>query len=472
MAKPAAIFRVRVVSISRELAMFALTTKRVLRCAALGALLLWVSVSAHAQVQVDPGVESALAGRGQARLLVLLGDDARDAASARQRVDELFDAMPHLKPSVRRRFESIAGFAVELDADGFAALRGYPGALRIGLDEGGSGGLLQSIPLAQVSPVQLAGLDGSGRKIAILDSGLRNDHLSFAGRIVDQACFCTTCCPNGQATQFGAGAAEDNHGHGTNVGGIAAGAAGVSGVPRGAASGASIVAVKVLDQNNGFCCASDIIAAYDWVRVNHPDATVINASLGTNARFAGDCDSATTFTQGFATVLNSLRAQGTLATVSTGNNASSVDAQAPACVASALAVGAVYDANVGSQSFGSVCTAATTAADQVTCFSNLSTTTDLLAPGAPVTAAGRGSPSATSTFSGTSMAAPLTAGCIALLKQAVPAATPDQIEAALEASSVRLLRPPMSQDYPRIDCADALLRLMPDVLFANGFESP
>lgn len=451
--------------------MFSSMFKRVRLCFALAALLC-ASAAALAQVQIDPGVELALAARGQARLLVLLSDDARNSASAKQRVDALLDAMPNLKPKVRRRFESIAGFAIELDIGGLEALRAYPGALRIGLDEGGSGGLLQSIPLAQVSPVQMAGLDGSGRKIAILDSGLRNDHLSFAGRIVDQACFCTTCCPNGQTTQFGAGAAEDNHGHGTNVGGIAAGANGVTGVPRGAASGASIVAVKVLDQNNGFCCASDIIAAYDWVRVNHPDATVVNASLGTNARFAGDCDNAATFTQAFATVLNGLRAQGTLATVSTGNNASSVDAQAPACVASALAVGAVYDANVGSQSFGGVCTAATTAADQVTCFSNLSTTTDLLAPGAPVTAAGRSSPSATSTFSGTSMAAPLTAGCIALLKQAVPAATPDQIEAALEASSVRLLRPPMSQDYPRIDCADALLRLMPDVLFANGFESP
>lgn len=447
------------------------------RCQALClllALLLWASATPASGARVEAAVEDALRAGKSVRVLVWAGGDASAAkatASPKTVVDAVLQAVPGIEGKILRRFETLPAFAAELDAADIDALRQTDAGLRIGLDVGGSGGLLQSIPLAQVTPVQLAGLDGSGRKVVIIDSGLRLDHQSFAGRIVDEACFCTTCCPNGQATQFGPGAAADGHGHGTNVGGITAGAAGVAGVPRGVASGAGIVAVRVLDQNNNFCCASDVIAAYDWVRVNHPDATVVNASLGTGARFAGDCDSATSFTQAFASVINSLRGLGVLSTVSSGNNGSSVDMQAPACVASALAVGAVYDANVGSASFGSVCTASTTAADQVTCFSNLSTTTDLLAPGAPVTAAGRGSATGTSTFSGTSMAAPMTAGCIALLKQAVPNATPDAIEAALEASNVRLLRPPMTQTYPRLDCADALLQLTVE-LFSNGFETP
>jgi subtilisin family serine protease len=436
------------------------------------ALLAGLAPAIAAAVEIDPDLEQALRGTDSVRVLVWIEtpEAGRDSAAAKAAVADLLTAHPALERKVRRRFETLPAFAADMNVEDVERLRRAKAGIRLGLDVGGSGGLLESIPLAQVQPVQLAGLDGSGRKVVIIDSGLRLDHLSFAGRIVDEACFCTTCCPNGEATQLGPGAALDAHGHGTNVGGIAVGAAGVSGVPRGVASGASIVAVRVLDQNNSFCCSSDVIAAYDWVRVNHPDATVINASLGTGARFQGNCDAAASFTQAFATVINNLRGLGVLATVSSGNNGSSIDMQAPACVASALAIGAVYDANVGSAGFGSVCTAATTAADQVTCFSNLSTTTDLLAPGAPVTAAGRGSATATSTFSGTSMAAPMTAGCIALLKQAVPEATPDAIEAALEASTVRLLRPPMTQDYPRLDCADALLRLTPE-LFSNGFES-
>lgn len=429
------------------------------------------AAAARTAVKVDEAVTHALADGRTARVMVWLETPPATESQAKQAVEGLLREVPTLHGKLARRFETLPAFAAEIDAKDLAELERSGQPLRISLDEGGSGHLLQSIPLAEVTPIHLAGLDGSGRKVVIIDSGLRLDHLSFAGRIVDQACFCTTCCPNGQATQFGAGAAADGHGHGTNVAGIAAGAAGVTGVPRGVASGASIVAVRVLDQNNNFCCSSDIVAALDWVRVNHPDATVVNASLGTGARFPGNCDASSSFTQAFASVINGLRAQGTLSTVSSGNNGSSIDMQAPACIASALSLGAVYDANVGSQTFGGVCTATTTAADQMTCFANLSPTTDLVAPGAPVTAAGRGSATGTSTFSGTSMAAPMTAGCIALLKQAVPQATPEAIEAALKASTVRVSRPPMTQDYPRLDCAHALLQLTVD-LFADGFESP
>ena len=440
---------------------------------------LFATSPAKAAVEIDAEVASRVAAGETIRVLAFLevaevDSEARDDRAIQARIDALLAEAQQRGGGqgirVERRFTSVPAFAATVDAAGLAALAESGAPLRIGPDAGGSGGLTLSLPLAGITATQTLGFSGAGRKVAIIDSGIRRDHQSFAGRIVGEACFCgTNCCPNGQVTQIGDGAGADNHGHGTNVAGIVAGGTGVAGVPAGAATQASLVVVKVLDQNNAFCCTSDIVAAMDWVRTNHPDADVANMSLGTNARFAGTCDTANAFTQALATAVNNLRGVGTIATVSSGNNGSSVDMQAPACVANALSVGAVYKADVGPRSFGALCTDATTAADLVTCFSNLSTTTDLLAPGAPITAAGFTSATATSTFSGTSMAAPTVAGCVALLKQAAPTATPAAVEAALVASTTRLLRPPMAQNYPRLDCRDALERLT-GLIFSNGFE--
>jgi subtilisin family serine protease len=435
------------------------------------AALLLATMAAAAQDRIGSAVVAAVAGDGEARVLVVLADADRLAsagtAEVAAEVDALLASLPAGGVRLERRFQTVPAVALSIDADGLAALAGSSRVQRVDLDEGGSGSLLQSVPLAQISALQVLGFNGAGTTVAILDSGVRLDHQSFAGRIVDEACFCTTCCPNGQASQTGPGSGANSHPHGTNVAGIAVGGTGVAGVPAGVAGGADIISVRVLDANNSFCCSSDIIAGLDWLRSNHPDATVANLSLGTNARFAGHCDTATSFTQAFATVINGLVGQGTSVTVSSGNNGSSLDMQAPACVQNATSVGAVWDANVGSATVLG-CTDAGTAADQVTCFSNLGTTTDLVAPGAPVTAAGTASPTATSTFSGTSMAAPMTAGCIALLGQAFPDRSPAQIDAVLTASTVRVLRPPMVQDYPRLDCLDAFLRL--DRVFQNGFQ--
>src|SRR6185312_12038479 len=71
-----------------------------------------------------------------------------------------------------------------------------------------------------------------------------------------------------------------------------------------------------------------------------------------------------------------------------------------------------YDANVGGLAY-SLCSDATTAADQVTCFSNSASFLSMLAPGAPITAGGY-------TMTGTSQAAPHVAGAIAVARAAFP----------------------------------------------------
>ncbi len=435
-----------------------------------GAVFALITSNATLAGSVAESVDQHLAETGTVRVLVMLSDSDTATMTPERiaaEVDALLGGLPTNDFRLERRFATVPAVALTVGADALAALAASRIAGRIDLDEGGVGGLLESRPLAQVNAVNTMGYTGAGSKVAIIDSGIRLDHHSFAGRIVDQACFCTGCCPNGGNTQFGPGSGAHSHAHGSNVAGIVAGGTGVAGVPAGVAPAASIVAIRVLDNNNSFCCSSDIVAAMDWLRVNHPDATVANLSLGTSARFAGHCDNAESFTQAFSLIVNGLRDQGTLVSVSSGNNGSSVDMQAPACVQNALSVAAVWDANLGPQTFLG-CTDSSTVADKVTCFSNLSTTTDLLGPGAYLTAAGIASPTASITFGGTSMAAPMASGCAALFREAFGPLPPATIEAALTASPVRLSRPTPALTYPRLDCLDAFQRL--DRIFANGFQ--
>jgi hypothetical protein len=126
---------------------------------------------------------------------------------------------------------------------------------------------------------------------------------------------------------------------------------------------------------------------------------------------------------------------------------------APACVANTVSVGAVYDANVGPRTFLG-CTDPTTAADQVTCFTNTNTALDLLAPGAPITSTGLGG--GCSTFSGTSQASPHAAGAAAVLLEVQPTLTPDQIETTLKMTGVSVTEAQTELAFPRVDLLAAV----------------
>ncbi len=149
--------------------------------------------------------------------------------------------------------------------------------------------------------------------------------------------------------------------------------------------------------------------------------------------------------------VNALRSRGTLTVSSTGNAANKAETGAPACLSQAIAVGAVYDGNVGTISFG--CTDGSTAADKITCFSNSSSALDLLAPGAAISSSGLGG--GVAGFAGTSQAAPHVAGALALLLQVKPSATADELEAALKASG-RPIADSNGVSAPRIDVKTAV----------------
>jgi hypothetical protein len=129
----------------------------------------------------------------------------------------------------------------------------------------------------------------------------------------------------------------------------------------------------------------------------------------------------------------------------------------PGCIAAALSVGSVYDANIGGVGFGN-CSDPVTAADMVSCFSNSDEVTDIFAPGGAIRAPYIGGGAAT--LFGTSMATPHGVGCAAILQQAVPTLTPATLEANLEATGHPVVDPKNGRTFPRIDCLAALQRML------------
>lgn len=438
---------------------------------ALSALLILASASPACAQRISAAAQRQAARDGEVRVWVMLHDNApakRDAVPklhprVRKDVDGVLSALPaRARSKVVRRFERVPAFVLQADAQVLAALARDRRVARVDLDTGGSGHAVapdESSVMNQVHQLAALGVGGAGMKVGIVDSGIDTDHTDFIGRIVGQQCFCsvgTGCCPNGGSSQSGAGAAEDDHGHGTNVAGIIGGDGTVA--PRGALPAASLVAVKVLDRNNRFNSTSDVVAALDWLAAQHPDIDAVNLSLGTDTLLPGDCDNTAAWTQALAVAVSNLNALGAVVAASSGNQASLVSMGAPACVRNVLSTAATWDFTGGAITFLN-CTESATAPGQPTCFSNRSATTDLFAAGAYVRAPGFNG--ASSNFGGTSQAAPMVAACAVALKQAAPASTVAQRMEAMTLSPTRIQDAASGRSYPFLDCRDALKLLNP-----------
>ena len=318
-----------------------------------------------------------------------------------------------------------------------------------------------SVPIVGGDVATRAGWDGSGYAVAVIDSGVDRDHVFLAGKVVDEACFTVATstlgedCPNGTASQTGAGAAAPCSFHpacfhGTHVAGIAAGAqtASAPGPTQGVAAGAGIVAVQVFSDDGaaGSAFSNDVASALEWVYRNHAgDVAAVNMSIGWGA-FATSCDSAAG--RSIKAQIDNLRSIGIPTVVSSGNGGNKVAISAPACVSSAVSVGAT-DA---SGTF-------------VASYSNTAPMLSLLAPGTGVVSSAFDvhNPTAHDLWArsdGTSMAAPHVAGAWAAIREARDAAGAAR-DVTAELARLRATGVPIddvvSQDIPRIDVDAALL---------------
>ena len=233
---------------------------------------------------------------------------------------------------------------------------------------------------------------GAGVTAYVVDTGIRPTHAQFGGRAVSDRDFVDPANPTGPYYNNG----KDCNGHGTHVAGT------IGGSTYGVAKGVSLVGVRVLDCE-GYGLTSEIIDGVNWVTADHDagERAVANASLGGGASVALD-----------TAVRNSI-ADGVTWTVASGNENRNACNGSPSRVSEAITV------------------SASDRSDRRASFSNYGSCVDWFAPGVNITSAWNTGDSATSTISGTSMAAPHTAGAAALYLQRYPSGTPASVRSAL-----------------------------------------
>ena len=290
-------------------------------------------------------------------------------------------------------------------------------------------GTLQSGPLIRQPQAAALGYTGLGASVAVLDTGVDYRRTAFG--------ICTR--PGTPATCRVAasidiaphdGTLDDARLHGTNVAGIVT-----------AIAATSKVVVLDVFRSDGTAGSSDIMTAIDWVIANRAKYNIraMNLSLG-----SGSHTSSCPPDPGFRMAM----AAGIVPVAAAGNSGVTSGVAWPACVTEAIAVGAVYDANIGSRSYAA-CTDATTAADRITCFSQSGPNLDLLAPGAIITAAQL-------SMAGTSQAAPHVSAAAAILAAANPTADTASVRTALVNHGPRISDPRNGVSVRRLDVYGAV----------------
>ena len=329
-----------------------------------------------------------------------------------------------------------------------AALKGLannPHVKRISHDRTIAGSMERTgLTVGSTSVRQQYGYDGSGVGVAVIDSGITSWHDDLATstlgvqRVVRFVDFVAN-----QTTPY------DDYGHGTHVAGIIGGNGYDSNGRRaGIAPGASLIALKALD-GSGNGVISDVIAALDYVVAHKSELNirVVNLSVATGVYESYDMDPLTRAARAAVKT-------GIVVVAAAGNNGKSPKGTlqyggitSPGNEPSVLTVGA-------SSHMGTI----DRADDTMAAFSSRGPSAidtgakpDVVAPGVGIESTAvansklytsypqallNGTVSTTSmpylSMSGTSMAAPVVAGTVALMLQANPSLTPNAVKAIIQ----------------------------------------
>jgi len=420
--------------------------------------------------------------------------DATAIQTQRQMIDQVQTALiagmnqGNMGFSGIKRFTTLPYMAMTIAETDVNRMRNLPEARLVSTDD------LVSIQTNLANPIVGAdiaianGFDGTGYAVAVLDTGVDFTHPALINQRVAEACFTTDTsgqivpgmngtfsqvvsgCPDGETVQIGDGAAapfspgdapDDCNfcGHGSHVAGIAAGNGGDA--FQGVAPGAGIIGINVFSifTNDTFCLVnagegapctlgytSDQILAFEYVLSLSETVSVasVNLSLG-GGLFSSEqtCDASDFL--GYLNAVDTLRAANIAVIAAAGNDGAAGALSRPACYSNIVSVGATSVA-------GSAPAIATT--DGVAAFSNSTPFMDFWAPGLIIT-----SSEPVERYvqrAGTSMASPYIAGAWAVMRQAYPTDSVEQIQDKLASTGTPVQDPRNGVVKPRLQLDTAL----------------
>ena len=416
------------------------TLGAVLLVAALTSLSLRVSASSTPTTKFDTLLSQRAARSSGFSTVIIRMNDSRSAGIVNA-------AIAAAGGRVKQTLPSISGHVAVVPNAALPALAANPHIASLSLNRWIGGSMERTSGTVGAAAVrQQLGYDGTGIGVAVIDSGVAPLLDDLRDGLGDQRVVQFGDFVNGSPTAY------DDYGHGTHVAGIIAGNGfDSSGARTGIAPGASLIVLKVLDgAGNGH--VSDVIAAIEYA-VAHRDALkirIINLSVASGVYESFETDPLTLATQ------YAVKA-GIVVVASAGNHGASPEGHtryrgitAPGNAPWVLTVGA-------SSHMGSV----DRADDTIALFSSRGPTAidqvakpDVVAPGVGIESLSAPNSTLATThsdfllpgtialsylpymsLSGTSMSAPVVSGTIALMLQANPTLTPNEVKAILQYTS-------------------------------------
>ena len=235
-------------------------------------------------------------------------------------------------------------------------------------------------------------LTGAGVSVYVFDSGINSSHEEFTGRIE----------PGFNVINDAYGT-EDCSGHGSHTASL------IGGTTYGVAKQVKLIPVRVLNCRSGNSSSATLYTAINWVIEHHQTGVpaIINLSVGMSKSIA------------FNEAAQALIADGLIVVGAAGNQNRDACLYSPASEPSVISVGGIDRAALRAS------------------YSNYGSCVDIFAPGSDLVGAWFGSTDIYRSSSGTSNAAPILSGIVALMLQDNPSLTQSQVKERLKTNATR-----------------------------------